>query len=79
LAEKYLSRTKKTVMIDVVVVNNVIGLKGWERGEGVRIKGWGSCYQARDQSGWGFATMSKTSAFQVSWGSFLLSTSGLNW
>jgi hypothetical protein len=39
--------------------------------KGVRVKGWGSCYQTRDQVGWGFATMRKILAFQVSWGSFL--------
>jgi hypothetical protein len=27
--------------------------------KGVGVKGWGSCYQAGDQSGWEFATMSK--------------------
>jgi hypothetical protein len=27
------------VIVDIVVVNSVMGLKGWERGEGVRIKG----------------------------------------
>jgi hypothetical protein len=41
-------------------------LRGWEgvRGE-LESKDEGSWFQARDQSGWGFATMSKTSAFQV--------------
>jgi hypothetical protein len=34
--------------------------------KGVRVKGRGSCYQARDLSGWGFATMSKILALQVS-------------
>jgi hypothetical protein len=63
-----LSQTKKTVIFDVVVVNSVLGLKGWEGVKRVGIKGWGRCYQARDQSGWGFATMSKTPDFQVKLG-----------
>ncbi len=41
-----------------------------------RVKGWGSCYQARDQRGWEFATMSKKLALQVSWGSLLLLQGG---
>ncbi len=40
--------------------------------KGNRFKGWGSSYQARGQSGWEFATMSKKLAFQVSRGSLLL-------
>jgi hypothetical protein len=62
---------KKTVIVDVVVVNSVMGLKGPRGGKGVKgvgIEGWDSCYQARDQSGWGFASMSKTLDLQVSWG-----------
>jgi hypothetical protein len=39
-------------------------------------KGEGSWFQARDLSGWEFATMSKTSVFQVS-GFFLLQYKGL--
>jgi hypothetical protein len=36
-------------------------------GEGrLESEGEGSWFQARDQSGWGFAAMSKTSVFQVS-------------
>jgi hypothetical protein len=40
----------KTEIVDVVIVIYVVqcGLKGWERGEGVRIKGGGSCHQAKD-------------------------------
>ncbi len=38
---------------------------------GLESKGEGSWFQARDLSGWEFATMSKTSVFQVS-GLFLL-------
>ncbi len=56
-----LSRTRKTVIVDVIV-NSVMGLRGWGRVKGVKIKGWGSC------CGWGFATMSKTLAFQISRG-----------
>jgi hypothetical protein len=59
------------MIVDVVVVNSVMWAKGWERGERARVKGWGSCYQTGDQSGWEFATMSKKLAFQVSWGSLL--------
>ncbi len=29
-----MSQTKKTLIVDVIVVNSVMGLKGWERGEG---------------------------------------------
>jgi hypothetical protein len=28
-----LSQTKKTVIVDVIIVNSIIGLKGWERVE----------------------------------------------
>jgi hypothetical protein len=45
--------------------------------EGARAKGWGSCYQTGDQSGWEFATMSKKLALQVSWG-FLFFCKGFN-
>jgi hypothetical protein len=34
-------RTKKTVTVDFVVVNSVMGLKGWERGEGGQNQGVG--------------------------------------
>jgi hypothetical protein len=56
---------KKTVIVDVVITHNV-GQRGGKGVRGNRKLRVGSCYQARDQSGWGFATMSKTSAFQVS-------------
>jgi hypothetical protein len=59
------------VIVDVIIVNSVMGLKGWGRGEGSQNQEVGSCYQTRNQSGWGFATMSKTSDFQVSLGFFL--------
>jgi hypothetical protein len=36
------------------------------RRAGLESKGEGSWFQARDLSGWEFATMSKTSVFQVS-------------
>jgi hypothetical protein len=55
----YLSRTKKTVIVDVIFVNSVIGTEGWERGEWVKAKGWGSYYQTGDQGGWEFVTTSK--------------------
>jgi hypothetical protein len=32
---------KKTVIVDVVVVNSLMGPKGWERGEGGRNQGVG--------------------------------------
>jgi hypothetical protein len=68
--KKELSWTKMTVIVDVVVVNSVMWAEGVGRGvKGVRVKGWGSCYQAGDQSGWEFATMSKKLALQVSRGS----------
>jgi hypothetical protein len=45
----------------------------WVKGDGkgvkrIRVNGWGSWYQAGDQSGWEFATMSKKLALQVSQG-----------
>ncbi len=43
---------------------------------GLESKGEGSWFQASDLSGWGFATMNKTSFFQVS-GFFLLQQKGL--
>jgi hypothetical protein len=58
------SRKKKTMIVDVVIVNSKMGLKVWERGEGSQNQGVGSCYQTRDQSVWRFATMSKTSDFK---------------
>jgi hypothetical protein len=36
----YVSWMKKTVIVDVVVVNTVMGLKGGKGVNGVRIKGW---------------------------------------
>jgi hypothetical protein len=35
-----LSQTKKTLIVDVVMINSVVGLTGWKGVEGVRIKGW---------------------------------------
>jgi hypothetical protein len=59
-----LFRIKKTEIVDVVVV--IYGLKGVGGGERIlESKGESSWFQARDLSGWGFATMSKTSVFQV--------------
>jgi hypothetical protein len=72
---------KKTVIVDVVFVNNVMGNEGWERGEsgekvkGVKAKGWGSCCQTADQGGWEFVTTSKKLALQVS-GDFLVFAGG---
>jgi hypothetical protein len=34
-----MSRMKKAVIADVVVVNSVMGLRGWEGLKGARIKG----------------------------------------
>ncbi len=53
---------KKTKIVDVVVVIYVVWAKGVGGGEG-RLETKGG---AVDQSGLGFATMSKTSVFQVS-------------
>jgi hypothetical protein len=36
----FLSRTKKTVIVDVVIVNSVMWAEGWGRVKGVRVKGW---------------------------------------
>jgi hypothetical protein len=65
---------KKTEIVDVIVVKKAMWAEGGGGGEGVkgaRVKGWGSSYQIRDQSGWEFATMSRKLAFQVSRGSLL--------
>jgi hypothetical protein len=68
----FLFQIKKTKIVDVVVV--IVRAKGVGGGEGgLESKGEGSWFQARDQSGWEFATMSKTSAFQVG-GFFLFPT-----
>jgi hypothetical protein len=68
-----MSRTKKPEIVDVVIVNSVMWAKGVGKGlKEVRVKGWGSYYQARDRSGWEFATMSRILALQVSQGSILL-------
>jgi hypothetical protein len=43
---------------------NIVWAKGVGGGEGrLESKGEGSWFQARDLSGWGFATMSKTLVF----------------
>jgi hypothetical protein len=67
-----LSRTKKTGIVDFVIVNSVMWAEGWERGgkgvkgvkgvKGAKAKGWGSCYQTGDQGGWDFVTTSKKPA-----------------
>jgi hypothetical protein len=42
-----MSQTKKTKIVDVVLVNRAM----WAEGvNGARVNGWGSCYQAKDQS-----------------------------
>jgi hypothetical protein len=63
-----LSPTKKTVIVDVVIVDSVMWAEGWERGERGKSQGWSSCYQTGDQGGWKFVTMSKKLALQVSRG-----------
>jgi hypothetical protein len=38
--EMFLSRTKKTVIVDVVLVNSVMWAEGWEKGSaGARVMG----------------------------------------
>jgi hypothetical protein len=71
---------KKNMIVDVVIVNSVMGVKGWERGEESQNQEVGICYQTGNQNGWGFATMSKTLDFQVSLGFvlFFLFTKGLS-
>jgi hypothetical protein len=68
------------MIVDVTIVNSVVVLKGWERGEESQNQGVDSCYQTRDQIGWGFTTMSKTPDFQERLGFFLffLFTKGLS-
>ncbi len=41
---RIVSRTKKTVIVDVVLVNGVMWAEGWERGERGKSQGWSSCY-----------------------------------
>jgi hypothetical protein len=60
---------KKTVIVDVVIGNSVMWAEGGGKGVKGEVKGWGSCYQTGDQSGWEFATVSKKLALQVSRGS----------
>jgi hypothetical protein len=68
-----MSRMKKAVIADVVIVDSVMGLRGWmvEGGKNQRVG-----QLLTDQSGWGLATMGKTLALQVSWG-FCFFTRGL--
>jgi hypothetical protein len=48
-----MSKTKKTVNADVVIVNSVMWAEGVGKGwKGVRVKGWRSSYQARDHAEW---------------------------
>ncbi len=54
---KYLCQTAGVV--DVPYVNIVTWSVGWVRRGGRTGKGWGSCEQTRDKSGWEFATTSK--------------------
>jgi hypothetical protein len=68
---------KKTVIVDVIIVNSVMWAEEVERVKGARVKGWGSFWQAGDQSGWEFATMSRKLALQESRGSFF-SCKGFN-
>jgi hypothetical protein len=60
---------EETEIVDVIVIILYnVKRRGGKEVKGIGIKGWGSCYQARDQSGSGLATMSKTHAFQVNMG-----------
>ncbi len=48
------------MIVDVVIVNNVTWAEEVGKGvKGARVKVWGSYYQARDQNGWEFTTVSK--------------------
>jgi hypothetical protein len=70
--EVLVSRTKKTEIVDAVVVNSVMRADGGGEGvKGDKSQWVGSSYRARDQNGWELATMSKKLAFQVSRGSLL--------
>jgi hypothetical protein len=63
----FMSKTKKTMIVDVAYANSLMRIVGWEGGEtGKKPKGWGSCYQTGDQGGWEFVTTSKKLALQVS-------------
>jgi hypothetical protein len=68
------SRTKKTVIVDVIFVSSVMWAEGWERGErGERCENQrvGQVLPDWDQGGWEFVTTSKKLALQVNGGSFL--------
>jgi hypothetical protein len=54
------------MIVDVIYVNRVMWIVGWERGERGEAKGWGICYQTEDQGGWEFVTTSMKLALQVS-------------
>jgi hypothetical protein len=72
-----LSWTKKTVIVDVVIVDSVMWAEGWERGERGKSQGWGRCYQTGDQGGWEFVTVNKKLALQVSKGFLIVFARGV--
>ncbi len=53
-------------IVDVVYVNNEMWTVGWERGERGKKQGVGQLLPDKDQGEWGFVTMSKKLALQVS-------------
>jgi hypothetical protein len=61
-----LSWTRKTEIVGVVYVNDVILTVGCERARGVKAKGWNSCWQTRDKGGWDLLPRAKKLALQVS-------------
>jgi hypothetical protein len=61
------SRSRQPKLLMSLLYCNIVWAKGVGGCEGrLESKGEGSWFQARDQNGWGFATMSKTSVFEVS-------------
>ncbi len=67
---------KKTLVVDIVLVNSVRWAEGGKGVKGAKAKGWDSCYQTRDGSGWEFITTIKKLALQVSRGSLLFFARG---
>ncbi len=56
------------MIVDVVIVNIVMGLIGWERGEGGQNQGVGQLLPGKGPEWMGTRHMSKTPDLQVSWG-----------
>ncbi len=65
------------MIVDVIVVNSVMGLKGWERGEGGQNRGVGQLLLGRGPELMRIHHHEQNIGLQVSWGSFLLFQKGV--